>query len=64
MAILALATDLKDLRTRLGKMICCYSKKAGNLQVSTGASCCEPLQLVICTQVMGAFVMLVSLSLV
>mmetsp|Transcript_124612 Transcript_124612/g.388007 ORF Transcript_124612/g.388007 Transcript_124612/m.388007 type:complete len:693 (-) Transcript_124612:191-2269(-) len=27
MAILALATDLKDLRTRLGKMICCYSKK-------------------------------------
>lgn len=26
MAILALATDLKDLRTRLGKMICCYSK--------------------------------------
>ena len=35
MAILALATDLKDLRTRLGKMICCYSKKAGNLQVST-----------------------------
>lgn len=28
MAILALATDLKDLRSRLGKMICCYSKKA------------------------------------
>ncbi|CAK9102544.1 unnamed protein product [Durusdinium trenchii] len=27
MAILALATDLKDLRSRLGKMICCYSKK-------------------------------------
>jgi formyltetrahydrofolate synthetase len=27
MAILALATDVKDLRTRLGKMICCYSKK-------------------------------------
>merc|ERR1712241_1166425 len=27
MAILALATDLKDLRTRLSKMICCYSKK-------------------------------------
>lgn len=27
MAILALAVDLKDLRTRLGKMICCYSKK-------------------------------------
>ncbi|CAE7242204.1 THFS, partial [Symbiodinium natans] len=27
MAILALATDLKDLRTRLGKMICCYSNK-------------------------------------
>jgi len=27
MAILALAIDLKDLRTRLGKMICCYSKK-------------------------------------
>merc|ERR1719401_1040566 len=26
MAILALATDVKDLRTRLGKMICCYSK--------------------------------------
>jgi len=27
MAILALATDLQDLRTRLGKMICCYSRK-------------------------------------
>jgi len=27
MAILALATDMHDLRTRLGKMICCYSKK-------------------------------------
>lgn len=27
MAILALATDLKDLRTRLGRMICCYSKR-------------------------------------
>ncbi|CAJ1398469.1 unnamed protein product [Effrenium voratum] len=27
MAILALATDLKDLRARLGKMICCYSRK-------------------------------------
>ena len=27
MAILALATDLKDLRSRLGRMICCYSKK-------------------------------------
>merc|ERR1719401_2253752 len=26
MAILALATDVRDLRTRLGKMICCYSK--------------------------------------
>mmetsp|Transcript_53998 Transcript_53998/g.106587 ORF Transcript_53998/g.106587 Transcript_53998/m.106587 type:complete len:691 (+) Transcript_53998:76-2148(+) len=26
MAILALATDLQDLRSRLGKMICCYSK--------------------------------------
>lgn len=61
MAILALATDLKDLRTRLGKMICCYSKKAGKWQVSTGASCCEPLQLVHCTEVMGAFVMLVRL---
>lgn len=27
MAILALATDLRDLRSRLGRMICCYSKK-------------------------------------
>uniref|UniRef100_A0A7S1RI50 formate--tetrahydrofolate ligase n=1 Tax=Alexandrium catenella TaxID=2925 RepID=A0A7S1RI50_ALECA len=27
MAILALATDLKDLRARLGRMICCFSKK-------------------------------------
>jgi len=27
MAILALATDLKDLRSRLGRMICCYSNK-------------------------------------
>merc|ERR1719401_888792 len=27
MAILALATDLHDLRQRLGRMICCYSKK-------------------------------------
>lgn len=27
MAILALATDLHDLRARLGKMICCYSNK-------------------------------------
>ena len=27
MAILALATDLKDLRARLGRMICCYSKR-------------------------------------
>jgi len=27
MAILALATDLQDLRDRLGRMICCYSKK-------------------------------------
>jgi len=26
MAILALASDLKDLRARLGRMICCYSK--------------------------------------
>ena len=33
MAILALATDLKDLRTRLGKMICCYSKKVRLLDV-------------------------------
>jgi len=27
MAILALATDLKDLRARLGRMICCFSKQ-------------------------------------
>jgi len=27
MAILALATDLQDLRGRLGRMICCYSKE-------------------------------------
>eukprot|EP00405_Crypthecodinium_cohnii_P018279 CAMPEP_0206446788 /NCGR_PEP_ID=MMETSP0324_2-20121206/16354_1 /ASSEMBLY_ACC=CAM_ASM_000836 /TAXON_ID=2866 /ORGANISM="Crypthecodinium cohnii, Strain Seligo" /LENGTH=686 /DNA_ID=CAMNT_0053915345 /DNA_START=65 /DNA_END=2125 /DNA_ORIENTATION=+ len=26
MAVLALASDLKDLRDRLGRMICCYSK--------------------------------------
>lgn len=26
MAVLALASDLKDLRARLGRMICCYSK--------------------------------------
>mmetsp|Transcript_33063 Transcript_33063/g.71973 ORF Transcript_33063/g.71973 Transcript_33063/m.71973 type:complete len:681 (+) Transcript_33063:51-2093(+) len=27
MAVLALASDLKDLRARLGRMICCYSKE-------------------------------------
>merc|ERR1739845_285204 len=31
MAVLALATDLQDLRKRLGRMICCYSKDGAPL---------------------------------